>query len=265
MWVHDINPIAVDLGMLQIHWYGLMYLIGFASAWYLGNYRAAQPGSGWNAQQVSDLIFWGAMGVVLGGRFGYVLFYNFPQFLDDPLWLFAIWEGGMSFHGGLLGVITAIAVFAWKYKKGFFEIADFVAPLIPIGLGAGRLGNFIGGELWGRATDQTWGVIFPRAGDQLGRHPSQLYEMVLEGVVMFAVLWLYTRKPRPPMAASGLFLLMYGLFRSFVELFREPDGHIGFVALDWLTMGQLLSLPMIVIGALFLFMAHKRVAGNARV
>ncbi|WP_261842623.1 prolipoprotein diacylglyceryl transferase [Aliamphritea ceti] len=265
MWVHDINPVAVDFGALQIHWYGLMYLIGFASAWYLGNYRASRPGSGWNAQQVSDLIFWGAMGVVLGGRFGYVLFYNFQQFLEDPLWLFAIWEGGMSFHGGLLGVITAIAFFAYKYEKGFFEIADFVAPLIPIGLGAGRLGNFIGGELWGRATDQTWGVIFPGAGDRLARHPSQLYEMVLEGLVMFAVLWFYTRKPRPPMAASGLFLLMYGLFRSVVELFREPDGHIGFIALDWLTMGQVLSLPMIIIGTIFLLMAQKRAAGDARV
>ncbi|WP_315981441.1 prolipoprotein diacylglyceryl transferase [Aliamphritea spongicola] len=160
MWVHDINPIAVDLGMLQIHWYGLMYLIGFASAWYLGNYRAAQPGSGWNAQQVSDLIFWGAMGVVLGGRFGYVLFYNFPQFLDDPLWLFAIWEGGCLSMVACWGDYCYRSI-CLEVQEGLFEIADFVAPLIPIGLGAGRLGNFIGGELWGRATDQTWGVIFP--------------------------------------------------------------------------------------------------------
>ncbi|WP_432471221.1 prolipoprotein diacylglyceryl transferase [Amphritea sp. HPY] len=257
MWLHDIDPIAVALGPLKIHWYGLMYLIGFGSAWYLGNRRARKAGSGWNEQQVSDLIFWGAIGVVLGGRFGYVLFYNFPQFLDDPLWLFAIWEGGMSFHGGLLGVIAAIGYFAHHYKKGFFAIADFVAPLIPVGLGAGRLGNFIGGELWGRATDQSWGVIFPRAMDGLGRHPSQLYEFALEGVVLFIVLWFYSAKPRPAMAVSGMFLLLYGLFRSCVELFREPDGHIGFVALDWLTMGQLLSLPMIILGAVLVALAYR--------
>lgn len=258
MWVHDINPIAIALGPLQIHWYGLMYLVGFGSAWYLGNLRARRPGSGWTEQQVSDLIFWGAIGVVLGGRFGYVLFYNFDQFLNDPLWLFAVWEGGMSFHGGLLGVIAAIALFSRKYQKSFFDIGDYVAPLIPIGLGAGRVGNFIGGELWGRATDQSWGVVFPRAGDALARHPSQLYEFVLEGVVMFLVLWFYSAKPRPKMAVSGLFLILYGVFRSLVELFREPDSHIGFVALDWLTMGQLLSLPMIVLGAVLVGMAYRR-------
>ncbi|MCV6610357.1 MAG: prolipoprotein diacylglyceryl transferase [Amphritea sp.] len=257
MWVHDINPIAIALGPLQIHWYGMMYLVGFGSAWYLGNLRARRPGSGWNEQQVSDLIFWGAIGVVLGGRFGYVLFYNFDQFLNDPLWLFAVWEGGMSFHGGLLGVIAAIAFFSWKYQKSFFDIGDFVAPLIPIGLGAGRVGNFIGGELWGRATDQSWGVVFPRAGDALARHPSQLYEFVLEGVVMFVVLWFYSAKPRPKMAVSGMFLVLYGVFRSFVEFFREPDDHIGFVALDWLTMGQVLSIPMILLGAAFLFISQR--------
>lgn len=258
MWQHDIDPIAVALGPLQIHWYGLMYLVGFGSAWFLGNRRAKRPASGWNEQQVSDLIFWGAIGVVLGGRFGYVLFYNFSQFLADPLWLFAIWEGGMSFHGGLLGVIAAIAYFAHHYKKSFFAIGDFVAPLIPIGLGAGRLGNFIGGELWGRATDQSWGVVFPRVGDGLARHPSQLYEFVLEGVVMFVALWWYSAKPRPRMAVSGLFLLLYGLFRSAVEFFREPDGHIGFIALDWLTMGQVLSLPMIILGTVLMLLAYQR-------
>ena len=258
MWIHDINPIAIALGPLKVHWYGLMYLVGFGSAWYLGNLRARRPGSGWNEQQVSDLIFWGAIGVVLGGRFGYVLFYNFDQFLQDPLWLFAVWEGGMSFHGGLLGVIAAIALFSWKYQKSFFDIGDFVAPLIPIGLGAGRVGNFIGGELWGRATDQSWGVVFPRAGDALARHPSQLYEFALEGVVMFLVLWFYSAKQQPKMAVSGMFLILYGAFRSFVEFFREPDGHIGFVALDWLTMGQLLSLPMIVLGALLIAVAYSR-------
>ncbi len=258
MWVHNIDPIAVALGPLKIHWYGLMYLVGFASAWYLGVRRARRPGSGWTEEQVSDLIFWGAIGVVLGGRFGYVLFYNFGQFLDDPLWLFAVWEGGMSFHGGLLGVIIAIGYFAHKYQKSYFDIGDFVAPLIPIGLGAGRIGNFIGGELWGRPTDQSWGVIFPRTGDMIARHPSQLYEFALEGVVLFVVLWFYSAKPRPKMAVSGMFLLLYGIFRTSVEFFRQPDVQLGFVALDWMTMGQVLSLPMIVIGAVLLFLAYKK-------
>jgi phosphatidylglycerol:prolipoprotein diacylglycerol transferase len=258
VWVHDIDPLALDLGALKVHWYGLMYLLGFAAAWWLGNYRARRSGSGWSEQQVSDLVFWGAIGVILGGRFGYVLFYHFDYFLQDPLWLFAVWEGGMSFHGGLLGVMAAIAWFAHHHKKRFFEIADFVAPLIPIGLGAGRVGNFIGGELWGRPTDQTWGVIFPRAGDQLGRHPSQLYEAALEGVVLFVILWWFSAKPRPRMAVSGLFLILYGLFRSFVELFREPDAHLGFLAFDWLTMGQLLSLPMILAGASLMGLAYRR-------
>lgn len=264
MWVHEIDPIAVALGPLKIHWYGLMYLVGFASAWYLGGKRARRPGSGWTEDQVSDLIFWGAVGVVLGGRFGYVLFYNFGQFLDDPLWLFAVWEGGMSFHGGLLGVIAAIGYFSHKYQKSYFEIGDFVAPLIPIGLGAGRVGNFIGGELWGRPTDQSWGVIFPRAGDMMARHPSQLYEFALEGVVLFTLLWFYSSKPRPKMAVSALFLILYGLFRSSVEFFRQPDVQLGFVALDWMTMGQLLSLPMVVLGGVLLVVAYRNNAAETR-
>ncbi len=257
MWVHEINPVALDLGPLQIHWYGLMYLIGFAAAWWLGVRRARQDGSGWSEEQISDVIFWGAMGVVLGGRAGYVLFYNFERFLDDPLWLFAVWEGGMSFHGGLLGVIAAMYLFGRKHHKSLFEMTDFIAPLIPIGLGAGRVGNFIGGELWGRITDGSWGVVFRHAGD-LPRHPSQLYQFALEGVVLFIVLWWFSSRPRPRMAVSGVFLLLYGLFRSVVEFYREPDGHIGFVAMDWLTMGQLLSLPMVLLGMTFLFMAYKR-------
>ncbi|MBT3145521.1 prolipoprotein diacylglyceryl transferase [Neptunomonas phycophila] len=258
MWVHDIDPIALDLGFIQIHWYGLMYLIGFAAAWGLGSWRAKQPGSGWTEEQISDLIFWGALGVVIGGRFGYVLFYNFDQFLANPLWLFAVWEGGMSFHGGLLGVLVVLALFARRYHKTFFEIGDFVAPLVPIGLGAGRVGNFIGGELWGRAADVPWAVIFPRTGDNVARHPSQLYEAALEGLVMFAVLWWYTSKPKPRAAASGLFLLLYGLFRSFVEFFREPDAHIGYLAFGWLTEGQLLSFPMIVVGIVIIIWAYQR-------
>jgi phosphatidylglycerol:prolipoprotein diacylglycerol transferase len=258
VWLHDIDPLALELGPLQIHWYGLMYLIGFAAAWGLGVWRARRPGADWSEQQVSDLVFWGALGVIVGGRCGYVLFYHFDYFLNDPLWLFAIWEGGMSFHGGLLGVLAALAWFARSHGKRFFEIGDFVAPLIPIGLGAGRVGNFIGGELWGRPTDQSWGIIFPRAGDALARHPSQLYEAVLEGGVMFAVLWWYSARPRPRMAVSGLFLLLYGAFRSVVECFREPDAHLGYLAFDWLTMGQLLSMPMILIGAVLLVLAYHR-------
>ena len=260
MWVHDINPIALDFGALKVHWYGLMYLIGFGAAWYLGIYRAKKPGSGWTEEQVSDLVFWGALGVVLGGRFGYVLFYNFDYFLSHPLWLFYVWEGGMSFHGGLLGVIAVIYAWGKKHQKSLFEMGDFVAPLIPIGLGAGRVGNFIGGELWGRAADVPWAVVFPRAPGDFARHPSQLYEAVLEGLVMFCVLWWFSAKPRPRMAVSGLFLVLYGVFRSFVEFFREPDAHLGFLAFDWLTMGQVLSLPMILLGLVFLALAYQRKA-----
>jgi len=256
VWVHDIDPIALSIGPLKVHWYGLMYLIGFAGAWWLGVLRAKKPGSGWNEEHVSDIIFWGAMGVVLGGRAGYVLFYNFDKFLADPLWLFAVWEGGMSFHGGLLGVIISMYWFGKKHDKSLMEMGDFIAPLIPIGLGAGRVGNFIGGELWGRTTDLPWGVVFPRGGD-LPRHPSQLYEFVLEGVVLFLVLWWFSSKPRPRMAVSGLFLLLYGVFRSMVEFVREPDAHIEFVAFNWLTMGQLLSLPMILIGGAFIWFAYQ--------
>lgn len=258
MWVHNIEPVAISLGPLQIHWYGLMYLVGFSAVYLLGAYRARQPGSGWTAEMVSDFVFWGAMGAVLGGRFGYVLFYNFDQFLADPLWLFAVWEGGMSFHGGLLGVLLVFVLFGRKHQKSFFEMGDFVAPLVPIGLGAGRLGNFIGGELWGRPADLPWAVIFPRAGDNLARHPSQLYQLALEGVVLFMVIWLYSARPRPRAAVSGLFLILYGAFRSLVEFVREPDAHIGFIAFGWLTKGQLLSLPMIIGGALLMWWAYRR-------
>ncbi len=255
-FIHDINPVAIEIGPLAVHWYGLMYLVGFAAAWGLGVYRARQPGSGWNDEQISDMIFWGAMGVVLGGRAGYVLFYNFERFLDDPLWLFAVWEGGMSFHGGLLGVVVAMYLFGRRHNKTLFEMTDFVAPLIPIGLGAGRVGNFIGGELWGRVTDLPWGVVFPRAGE-LPRHPSQLYEFALEGVLMFFILWWFSAKPRPRMAVSGAFLVLYGFFRSLVEFVREPDAHLQFIAFDWLTMGQLLSFPMVVLGGILLVLSYR--------
>jgi len=252
VWLHEIDPIALGLGPLQIHWYGLMYLLAFGSAWMLGGYRARKMGSGWSEKQLSDLIFYCAIGVILGGRMGYVLFYHFDYFLQDPLWLFAIWEGGMSFHGGLLGVVAVILWFSRREGKTLLQLGDFVAPLVPLGLAAGRIGNFIGGELWGRATDQSWGVIFPRAGDQLARHPSQLYQALLEGVLLFALVWIYSNKPRKPGSVAGLFLVGYGIARSSVEFFREPDAHLGLIGFDLLSMGQLLSLPMVVVGLILL-------------
>lgn len=252
VWLHEIDPIALGLGPLQIHWYGLMYLLAFGSAWMLGGYRARKPGSGWSEKQLSDLIFYCAIGVILGGRMGYVLFYHFDYFLQDPLWLFAIWEGGMSFHGGLLGVVAVILWFSRREGKTLLQLGDFVAPLVPLGLAAGRIGNFIGGELWGRATDQSWGVIFPRAGDQLARHPSQLYQALVEGVLLFALVWIYSNKPRKPGSVAGLFLVGYGIARSSVEFFREPDAHLGLIGFDLLSMGQLLSLPMVVVGLILL-------------
>lgn len=252
----QIDPVLVQIGPLAIRWYGLMYLIGFAFAMWLANRRADQPGSGWTKDQVSDLLFAGFLGVVIGGRIGYVLFYNFDLFLANPLYLFKVWTGGMSFHGGLLGVITAMFWYGHKNGRTFFSIADFIAPLVPFGLGMGRLGNFINGELWGRVTDVPWAMIFPTGGP-LPRHPSQLYEFLLEGVVLFIILNLFIRKPRPTGAVSGLFLLCYGSFRIFVEFFRQPDAQLGFFD-GWLTMGQILSTPMILLGAAILIWAYKK-------
>ncbi|MCL6415122.1 prolipoprotein diacylglyceryl transferase [Aestuariirhabdus sp. Z084] len=245
----NIDPVALSLGPLQVHWYGLMYLLGFAGGWWLGQQRAKVSGGLWQPAQIGDLLFYIAMGVIIGGRSGYVLFYNMDYFLQNPLWLFYIWEGGMSFHGGLLGVLAAMLLYGRRIDKRFFQLTDYIAPLIPIGLGTGRIGNFIGGELWGREGDVPWAMIFPGDPLQLARHPSQLYQFALEGVALFIVLWWFSAKPRPRMAVSGLFLLCYGCFRILVEFFREPDAHLGFIAFDWLTMGQLLSLPMVLIGA----------------
>ena len=253
----EIDPVALSLGPLKIHWYGLMYLLGFGAALWLANLRTKKADAILTAEQVSDLIFYGAMGVVMGGRFGYVFFYHFDYFLERPLWLFNIWEGGMSFHGGLIGVILALVLFARKVGIRFFELADFTAPLVPIGLGAGRIGNFIGGELWGRVSDVPWAMVFPNGGP-LARHPSQLYQFALEGVALFLILWFYSSRPRPRMAVSGMFLVCYGLFRFIVEFFRQPDEHLGFLAFDWLTMGQLLSLPMIALGLVLIVMGYQK-------
>lgn len=254
----NIDPIALKIGSFSIHWYGLMYLLGFLAAWWLGRLRAKKADSGWTTAEVSDLIFYCAMGVLVGGRLGYVLFYDFSHFIQDPLTVFKIWDGGMSFHGGLIGVFISVALFAKKTGKSFFAVGDFLAPLAPLGLGAGRIGNFINGELWGRVTDVPWGMVFPQAGN-LPRHPSMLYEFLLEGVVLFFILWFYSAKPRPTMAVSGLFLLGYGVFRFLVECFRQPDSQLGFIAFNWLTMGQLLTLPMMLLGIILLFLAYKKV------
>lgn len=270
MMYPDIDPVALSLGPLQVHWYGIMYLVGFAAAWALARYRAGRRGSGWTAQQVDDLIFYGALGVIIGGRMGYTLFYNLPEFIDNPLSLFAIWRGGMSFHGGLLGVAIALFLFARRHDKRFFEVADFTAPLTPIGLLVGRVGNFINGELWGAPADLPWAIQAPcqqvlhlcdspiQPGDvSPPLHPSQLYEAGLEGLLLFALVWWFSASPRPRMAVTGLFLLGYGLFRFAVEFVRLPDAHIGYLAFDWVTMGQVLSLPMILGGALLLVLAGR--------
>lgn len=253
----DIDPIAVSLGPIAIHWYGLMYLIGFVSAYYLGVYRAKRSEGLWTSEQVSDMIFYGAMGVILGGRLGYILFYQFPSFLENPLMLFRIWEGGMSFHGGLLGVIFAMWMFARKTKKHTIDILDFAAPFVPIGLGLGRLGNFIGGELWGKPTDVSWAMIFPGDPLQLARHPSQLYQFALEGVALFAILWFFSQKQKPRYCVSGMFLLLYGIFRILVEFVREPDPQLGYIAFGWLTQGQILSTPMVLLGVGLLIVGYK--------
>lgn len=250
----QIDPVIFEVGPVAVRWYALMYLIGFVAAYFLAN-RRAKASNDWNSDQVSDLLFYGFLGVILGGRIGYVLFYQFDYFLQNPLYLFKIWEGGMSFHGGLLGVIAALYWFARTTKKRFLQVGDFVAPLVPIGLATGRFGNFINSELWGRTTDVPWAVLFPNGGP-FPRHPSQLYEMALEGILLFIILWWFSSKPRPAGSVGGLFLLGYGCARFFVEFFREPDAHLGFVWLQ-LSMGQLLSAPMIILGGWLIYFAYQ--------
>ena len=280
--LHDIDPIAIPLPFWPhgIHWYGLMYLLAFGTAWWLGTRRVRAgrlPGVDENG--FGDLLFYGMLGVVLGGRIGYVLFYAFDQFLADPMFLLRINEGGMSFHGGLLGVMVAAAWWSRSRRLHFFDTMDFAAPLVPAGLGFGRLGNYIGGELWGKLTGGDWGVIFPRSDlgpyrektmeelhrlheigvlDAYARHPSQLYQAFLEGLVLFVVLWWYSRKPRPRYAVAGLFTLLYGVFRFLVEFVRVPDQQLDYLAFGWVTMGQVLSLPLIVLGIAWLWLSRRQ-------
>lgn len=253
-----IDPVAIAIGPLKIHWYGLMYLVGIGAAWWLAKRRLAQFDPTWNKDTLSDLVFWCALGVIVGGRLGYVLFYDLASYIANPALVLRIWEGGMSFHGGFIGVLLAVFWFARKQKKPFWALMDFIAPLVPIGLGAGRIGNFINAELWGKASSVPWAMIFPTDPAQLPRHPSQLYQFALEGVALFVILWLCTRKPRPTMAVSGLFALCYGIFRFAVEFVRVPDAQLGYLAFDWLTMGQVLCVPMIAVGIGLMVMAYKR-------
>jgi len=250
-----IDPIIFSIGPVALRWYGTMYLIGFLAAMFMANKAADNSKGLWTREQVSDLLFYSFLGVILGGRVGYVLFYQFDYFIAEPLYLLKIWEGGMSFHGGLLGVILAIFIFAKKTNKSFLTVGDFVAPLVPIGLGMGRLGNFINAELWGRQTDVPWAMVFPTDPLGLPRHPSQLYEFFLEGVVLFIILYFICRKPRTLGLAAGTFLIGYGVFRSIVEFFREPDAHLG-LYLSFISKGQILSIPMILIGLFIIYYGY---------
>ena len=249
----EFDPIIFSIGPLAIRWYGLMYVVGFVLGWWLARRRCSRPDSPVTAEQVDDLVFYVMLGVILGGRLGYCFVYGIDNWLADPLYVFKITEGGMSFHGGLVGVIAAMYLFARKIGKRTWAVIDFVAPLVPLGLGFGRIGNFINGELWGKPTDVPWGVEY--RGEVL--HPSQLYESALEGFVLFAILWWYSSKPRPRLAVSGMFLVLYGVFRFFVEFYRVPDDHLDYLLFDWVTMGQILSAPMIIAGLGMLAYAYR--------
>ena len=254
----QIDPVALAIGPLKIHWYGLMYLIGIGAAWLILSGRLNRFDPTWTKEKLSDLVFWVAMGVIVGGRLGYVLFYDLSAYIANPLLIFEVWKGGMAFHGGLIGVMLATWWFGKRNNKSFFQIMDFIAPVVPIGLGAGRIGNFINAELWGKASDVPWAMIFPTDPQQLARHPSQLYQFALEGVALFLILWLYSRKPRPTMAVSGMFALFYGIFRFIVEFVRVPDAQLGYLAFGWVTMGQILCIPMILGGLLLIWWAYQR-------
>lgn len=253
----NFDPVAVSLGPLKVRWYGLMYLLSFAIGWLLARHRSKRPGTPIAAKEVEDLVFYLALGVFIGGRVGYMLIYGFSSLLADPLSLFKVWDGGMSFHGGMLGVGISLWFFARRLRQPYFAIVDFIAPLAPIGLGFGRIGNFINGELWGKPTDLPWAVIV----DGVPRHPNQLYEALLEGLVLFTILWVYSSKPRPAMSLTGLFFVGYGLFRCGIEFIRIPDAQMGYLAWGWLTTGQLLSAPMVLVGGYFLWAAYRRGSG----
>ncbi|MEM7082600.1 MAG: prolipoprotein diacylglyceryl transferase [Pseudomonadota bacterium] len=255
----NFDPNIFSIGRFAIRWYSLMYVIGFATAWWLlirraGRTDQAQSFRSWKRADIEDLIFFAALGVIIGGRIGYVFFYAFDRFIDSPIYLFKIYEGGMSFHGGLIGVILGMAYFALSRGRHWLDVTDFLAPAAPLGLFFGRVGNFINGELWGKPTDLPWGFIV----EGVKRHPSQLYEGILEGLVLFVVLWWFSRSTRPRMAVSGLFLLGYGAFRFLVEFVRLPDADKGYLLFDWVTMGQILSTPMILIGLLLLVLAYRQ-------
>ncbi len=253
----QIDPIAIQLGGIKIYWYGIAYLVSFALAWILARYRAKNFGYDWNNETITDFIFYCALGTIIGGRLGYVLFYGLIITYHDPWFPLKIWQGGMSFHGGLLGVIGAIYLFSRKQKQNFITVLDFAAPLAPIGLFLGRISNFINGEVFGRVTTLPWGMVFPNA-DALPRHPSQLYEALVEGVLLFMILWLYTRKSRVVGTPGGVFLFCYGIGRFVCEFFREPDSHMGFILFRQLTMGQLLSIPMVLLGLGILLHCNKK-------
>jgi phosphatidylglycerol:prolipoprotein diacylglycerol transferase len=248
----QFDPVAIGIGPLQIHWYGLTYLVAFGLFLFLAGRRVRQPQfavAGWTRRDVEDLLFYGVVGVVLGGRLGYVLFYKPGDYLADPLQVFMIWKGGMSFHGGLLGVIAAMVLFARVRDRPFLQVTDLIAPCVPTGLASGRIGNFINGELWGRAADPSlpWAMVFPQSGSAIARHPSQLYQFALEGLLLFVLLWLYSRRTRPWGQVSGAFLVGYGVLRFVAEYFREPDSFLGLLALS-MSMGQWLCVPMVVAG-----------------
>ena len=263
MLIHpQFDPIAISLGPLAIRWYGLMYLLAFLQFWWLGKRRIEThpqlAKAGWTVPQLDDLLFYGVLGVVLGGRLGQVIFYEPGYYFSHPSEILAVWKGGMSFHGGFLGVLVAMALYARKTKRTWLDITDFIAPLVPFGLAAGRIGNFINGELWGRVCDPSlpWAMIFPQV-DNLPRHPSQLYQAGLEGVLLFVILWIYSGSARPRAAVSGVFLIGYGCFRFIAEFFRTPDDGI-FGLSEVISMGQWLSLPMILIGVAMLTLAYRR-------
>ncbi|MBJ40095.1 MAG: prolipoprotein diacylglyceryl transferase [Gammaproteobacteria bacterium] len=258
MWQYpELDPIAVSIGPISIHWYAISYLVGIGLAWWVIKIRARRYDLPFNAEQISDLVFYATLGVLLGGRVGYILFYGMGGVIENPLSIFQVWKGGMSFHGGMLGVLLAMYFFARKLGRGYFEVTDFIAPVIPLGLGSGRIGNFINSELPGRVTDVPWAVVYPN--DVVGRHPSSLYQAMLEGPVLFLLLWWFaSRRPaRPTMAVSGMFCVGYGALRVLSECFREPDAHLSFVAFDFLTMGQLLSFPLVLFGVALLVLARR--------